>query len=266
VIDVSKKTVIKFLSDMSWGTHVCLFYDTKDDLLNTVVPYFKGGLESNEFCVWAVSEPLTKEDAIIALRQGIPNFDRFRANGGMEILSGREWYLEGNRFDLKRITSGWNEKLRSALTKGYKSMRVSGNALWMGTKHWNDFCAYERDFEASVVGQPISALCTYPLATSQPADILEVWSAHQFAIARRKGDWEFINIVKPQTLTHSLTPRMLEVLALAARGETAGDIAQILHISKRTVDEHVQTIIRKLGAINRTHAIAIALQNHIVKV
>jgi hypothetical protein len=56
-------------------------------------------------------------------------------------------------------------------------------------------------------------LCTYPLATSQPADILEVWSAHQFAIARRKGDWEFINIVKPQTLTHSLTPRMLEVLA-----------------------------------------------------
>jgi LuxR family quorum sensing-dependent transcriptional regulator len=53
---------------------------------------------------------------------------------------------------------------------------------------------------------------------------------------------------------------------LAARGETAGDIAQILHISKRTVDEHVQTIIRKLGAVNRTHAIAIAVQNHIVKV
>lgn len=258
--------VIKFLGDVSWGTHGCLFYDTKDDLLETVVPYFKGGLERNEFCVWAVSGPLTEEGAIIALRQGVPSFDRFLADRSMEILSGREWYLEGDRFDLKRIASRWNEKLRSALAKGYKAMRVSGNALWLGTKHWNDFCAHERDFEASIVGQPVSALCTYPLASSQPADILEACSTHQFAIARRKGDWEFINPVKPQALTHSMTPRVLEVMTLAARGKTAGEIAQILHISKRTVDEHVQTIIRKLGAENRAHAIAIAVQNHIVKV
>jgi DNA-binding CsgD family transcriptional regulator len=259
--------IIKFLGDVSWGTHVCLFYDTKDDLLDAVVPYFKGGLERNEFCVWAVSEPLTEEDAIVALRQGVPSFDRFLANRSIEILSGREWYFEGDRFDLKKIISGWSEKLRSASAKGYKAMRVSGNALWSGTKHWNDSCVYEREFDAAIVGQPVIALCTYPLATSQPADILEVWSTHQFAIAKRKGDWKFINPVKsPQAPTHSLTPRLLEVLTLAARGKTAGEIAQILHISKRTVDEHVQTIIRKLGAVNRTHAIAIALQNHFVKV
>jgi MEDS: MEthanogen/methylotroph, DcmR Sensory domain len=127
--------IIKFLDDVSWGTHICLFYDTKDDLLDTVVPYFQSGLERNEFCVWAVSEPLTEKDAVIALRQRVPSFDRFLANRSMEILSGHHWYLEGNRFDLKRITSRWNEKLRSALTKGYKAMRVSGNAFWLGTKH-----------------------------------------------------------------------------------------------------------------------------------
>jgi DNA-binding CsgD family transcriptional regulator len=259
--------ISKFLHDVSWGTHICLFYDTKDDLLDTVVPYFQSGLERNEFCVWAVSEPLTEKDAVIALRQRVPGFDRFLANRSMEILSGHRWYLEGNRFKSNGITSRWNEKLRSALTEGYKAMRVSGNALWLGTKHWNDFCTYERDFGASVVGQPISALCTYPLATSRPADILEAWSTHQFTIAKRRGDWELFNVLKTQqTPTHSLTPRMLEVLALAARGKTAGEIAQNLDISKRTVDEHVQTIIRKLGAVNRTHAIAVALQNHIVKV
>jgi len=47
-----KKSDIKLLGDVSWGTHVCMFYETEDDLLDTVVPYFKAGLESNEFCAF----------------------------------------------------------------------------------------------------------------------------------------------------------------------------------------------------------------------
>jgi DNA-binding CsgD family transcriptional regulator len=261
-----KKSDIKLLGDVSWGPHVCMFYETEDDLLDTVVPYFKAGLESNEFCMWAVSEPLTEEAATRALRRDIPGFDRFLAKGSIEILSGHEWYLDGNRFDLRRITGGWDEKLRSALARGYDAMRVSGNAFWQDTEHWKDFCAYEHDLENSIAGQPMSVLCTYPLAASRPVDILEVSLAHQFAVARRKGDWEFVNTVKAQALDHSLTPRELEVLGWVAKGKTAQDTAQILGISKRTVDEHVQTIIRKLGAANRTHAIAIALQNHLVKI
>jgi LuxR family quorum sensing-dependent transcriptional regulator len=44
------------------------------------------------------------------------------------------------------------------------------------------------------------------------------------------------------------------------------DIGQILNISKRTVDEHSQTAARKLGASNRTQAVAIALRDHIIEV
>jgi DNA-binding CsgD family transcriptional regulator len=261
-----RKTDIKFLGEVAWGTHVCLFYETKEDLLDTLVPYFKAGLESKEFCLWAVSEPLTEDDAINALRQSVSRFDRFLANRSIEIISAREWYLDGDRFDLKRVIGGWNEKLRNALAKGFKAMRVSGNTSWLNSKHWKDFCAYERDLNESIAGQRMSVLCTFSLAASEPSDILDVASAHQFAIARRNGEWEFINTVTPQTLAHSLTPRELEVLRWAARGKTAKDIAQILHITKRTADEHAQNVIRKLGAVNRTHAIAIALQNHIVKI
>jgi DNA-binding CsgD family transcriptional regulator len=109
-------------------------------------------------------------------------------------------------------------------------------------------------------------LCTYPLAASTPADILEVSFAHQFAIARRKGDWEFINAAKATAPAHPLTPRELEVLTWVARGKTADATAQILNIAARTVNEHVQKIMDKLEASNRTHAVAIALQNHIVKI
>ena len=50
---------IDVLGDMSWGAHFCLFYETKEDLLDTLVPYFKAGLEHNEFCVWVVADALT---------------------------------------------------------------------------------------------------------------------------------------------------------------------------------------------------------------
>ena len=45
-----RSTGVNVLGDMPWGSHVCMFYELKEDLLDTVGPYFKAGLKSNEFC------------------------------------------------------------------------------------------------------------------------------------------------------------------------------------------------------------------------
>jgi len=63
---------------------------------------------------------------------------------------------------------------------------------------------------------------------------------------------------------HTLTAREAEVLTWVARGKSAWEVGEILHIAKRTVDEHVQTAVRKLGAVNRTHAVAIAVRDSII--
>ncbi len=62
-----------------------------------------------------------------------------------------------------------------------------------------------------------------------------------------------------------LTPRETEVLRWVANGKSAWEIGEILDITKRTVDEHVQTTVRKLGAVNRTHAVALALRDGIIR-
>jgi len=62
----------------------------------------------------------------------------------------------------------------------------------------------------------------------------------------------------------ALTPREREVLAWVAQGKSAWEIGEILNITKRTVDEHAQAAVRKLGAVNRTHAVAIALRESII--
>ena len=68
----SRNTGISVVGDMPWGT----FYETTEDLLDTLVPYFKAGLEGNEFCVWVISEPLREADAWSALEGAVPELGR----------------------------------------------------------------------------------------------------------------------------------------------------------------------------------------------
>lgn len=65
---------------------------------------------------------------------------------------------------------------------------------------------------------------------------------------------------------YSLTARETEVLTWVARGKSAWEIGEILHITKRTVDEHVQTAVRKMGAVNRTHAVALAIRDRVISI
>jgi len=60
------------VGDKPWGTHFCHFYETRQDLLDTFVPYFKAGLENKEFCLWVISPPLREGEARCALRQAFP--------------------------------------------------------------------------------------------------------------------------------------------------------------------------------------------------
>jgi PAS domain S-box-containing protein len=52
-----------------------------------------------------------------------------------------------------------------------------------------------------------------------------------------------------------LSSRELEVLRLLARGESSKSVGEQLHISHTTVNNHVQHLMRKLGAHNRLEAI-----------
>lgn len=58
--------------------------------------------------------------------------------------------------------------------------------------------------------------------------------------------------------TDQLSPREIEVMRCIAEGATNLQIAALLHISEQTVKTHVKSILLKLEANDRTHAVAIA--------
>jgi DNA-binding NarL/FixJ family response regulator len=53
-----------------------------------------------------------------------------------------------------------------------------------------------------------------------------------------------------------MTAREAEVLALLAQGLANKEIATRLHVSFRTVEKHVESLLRKAGARSRTHLAA----------
>lgn len=63
----------------------------------------------------------------------------------------------------------------------------------------------------------------------------------------------------------ALTPRETEVLAEIAEGNRNRDIAERLFISEETVKVHIKHIMDKLGANDRTQAVAIAIRRGIIR-
>ncbi|MEO7021882.1 MAG: response regulator transcription factor [Ktedonobacteraceae bacterium] len=82
-------------------------------------------------------------------------------------------------------------------------------------------------------------------------------------LLRHMGQREGMRLTH-QTLYEALTERELEVLAQLAQGMQNKEIATHLVISERTVKFHVNSIMGKLGAANRTEAVVLAVQKGLI--
>ncbi len=185
---------IALVGDLPWGSHFCQFYTTKKDLLDVLVPYFRAGLENNEFCVWVTSDFLTEEHALKALKKCVPGFSTYLAKKQMEIFPYTDWYLKGGSFDLKRTLRMWMEKHEDALSRGFDGMRVSGNPYWIDNKKdWDDFACYEAEINKVIGGTKLLVLCTYSLRKCGVVEIMDVVKNHEFALAINKGKWQIVN-------------------------------------------------------------------------
>lgn len=62
-----------------------------------------------------------------------------------------------------------------------------------------------------------------------------------------------------------LRDREIDVLSWAAKGKTADETAVILGLGRETVTTHMARACRRLGAANKTHAVAMAVQRRLVR-
>ncbi len=187
---------IDIIGDVSCGTHFCQFYQTKKDLIDILIPYFKAGLENNEFCFWVTSQPLEVDDAIKALREAVPDFSIYLEKGQIEIISYISWCVNEGVYDSERMMNGWFEKLNHAIENEYEGLRLAGNTSWLKKEEWEDYIDFEKKVDSNIDKYPIIALCSYPLGKCVATKIIDVIINHHFALIKRKGKWENIESSK----------------------------------------------------------------------
>ena len=106
---------IPSMDEVPWGSHLCLFYETQDDLIDTASCYFAPGLESGELCVWALPDHVSPATAQERLRDTVGGFDEYIAAGRLRLIGRDEWHGNDETFDVARIAALWAGLIDEAL-------------------------------------------------------------------------------------------------------------------------------------------------------
>jgi signal transduction histidine kinase len=215
-MESSSDSGIQVVGEVPLGTHFCQFYRTKQDLIDTLVPFFTAGLRNGELCMWVTSMPLEAEEAETLMREAMPDFDDYLARRQIEIWDYRDWYLVNGQTSTG-VLNGWIEREERAVREGFSALRLTGNTFWLEPDMWDEFMDYEEEVNGAFGRRRIIALCSYSLDRCRAEDVIDVCRNHQFALTRRRGDWELIEssslkIAKSDLtrLNHELEERVTE--------------------------------------------------------
>jgi DNA-binding NarL/FixJ family response regulator len=103
----------------------------------------------------------------------------------------------------------------------------------------------------------------YMLKSTPPKDLVEV--IRQVHAGKKRVPAELAAQLAEHLSDEALTEREVDVLRHVAGGNRNRDIAELLFISEETVKVHVKHIMEKLGANDRTQAVAIAVRRGIIQ-
>jgi DNA-binding NarL/FixJ family response regulator len=103
----------------------------------------------------------------------------------------------------------------------------------------------------------------YLLKSMPPKELLEV--IRQVHAGKKRIPPQLAAQLAEHMSDEDLTPREIEVLKHIAGGNRNRDIADKLFITEETVKVHIKHIMEKLGASDRTQAVAIGVRRGIIE-
>ncbi len=133
--EVFRNTGSNIHEDISQGVHACLFYHTREDLDEIIVPYLKAGLENREFCIWILPEDISIKKAKQSLKKSIPDLNTYLKKAQIELFSRAALDTEFKNPGLQEpLLNFWVEKLNQALNRGYSGLKLAQDNFWLKEK------------------------------------------------------------------------------------------------------------------------------------
>jgi DNA-binding CsgD family transcriptional regulator len=257
-----------------WGSHFCIFFETKKDLLDILVPYFKAGLKQNEFCLWIVGghEFVTIKAAKEALRKRVPELEVWLRKGNIQILTHEQLFGTRGGLDATTAIARVRKKAAAAMARGLTGLRWNGSPTWvrlnLNARRYREF---ENEIDTMLAGLPIIVACTFPLNLSGAEVVLDAARIHQFAVTVRRGVWRRVDIGDIDAAMREAIPaleqlsfRQREILQHIAEGLNTKQIAALLGISVKTVEAHRLQLMRRVKIDNVPGLVRFAIRTGLI--
>lgn len=248
---------LQFFKGNNWGSHICHFYKSQEELLEIIIPFLVEGLQDNEAAVWAVSEPLTIDDARQILASAYPSLDEALQKGKFDFISYKDIYVdrEGDVKPTNEILHYWTEKENNALRNGYNGVRVCGTVNFLKKReHWSDFMDYECFVCENLMPSKIKGLCSYPLQMNE--DVLHVADVvlnHQAILAKRNNIWTFSE--NPQNkVTRQLKEQEDKLIKMAQKLTASNEeLARFAYVASHDLKEPIRMISCFTGLLEKKY-------------
>jgi len=234
VSNKTRLTGIDVLKAVPWGTHICHFYKTKNDISDILVSYFKAGLESNEYCLWITADSMGVDEAKEALGEAVDDLDRYLENEQILIMDHKVFYMATGRFDVNSMLQTLVENEQFALSHGFDGLRISGNVSWLTQQQWPSFIEYELLADSIIRRRRIIAICSYSLEDFEPAEVVDTVCSHQLVLIRRTGRWRLIQ-----------NTGNAHIINLRNSGLTYAEIGQRVGLSRQRIAQIVNAKSRE---------------------
>ena len=170
------------------------------------------------------------------------------ANGSEALLKFREHQPDVTLMDL-RLPDGSGIDVMIAIRTEFTDARIIMLTTFEGDVE------IHRAMEAGARG--------YMLKSMPPGDLVDV--IRQVHAGKKRVPAAVASHLAEHLSDEALTVREIDVLRHIAGGNRNRDIAERLYISEETVKVHVKHIMEKLGASDRTQAVAIAVRRGIIQ-
>lgn len=151
-----------YVSSLGKHSHICMFYENREQQITALAEYFKSGLRLGQQCIY-ICDPTTAQFVRNVMVRAGMDVDGDVTDGSMRFLTPEDTYLEGGQFDGEKMIAKIETLIGEAYADGFNGLRGAGDAAWM--LHANvtalEILQYESKCNRLFEQFPLMGLCQY---------------------------------------------------------------------------------------------------------
>lgn len=151
-----------YVSSLGKHSHICMFYNDREQQITALAEYFKSGLRLGQQCIYISDQSTAQFVRNVMVRAGM-DVEADIEDGSMRFLTPEQTYLSGGKFDSDVVMGLIEMLIADAYAAGFNGLRGAADAAWMLNADVTalEILQYESKVNRLFEQFPLMGLCQY---------------------------------------------------------------------------------------------------------